>query len=140
MDALGHKEQVISRGLRAPGLKAGLPSPWQEVDTESHWVKLGCRREDAQSRGSPHVLLGTPPPPHTHQYPKDGGNIFVQTSSLGFPDGSAGKESACNAGDLSSIPGLGRSPREGNGYSLQYSGLEDATDYTVHGWQRVGHN
>ena len=66
VDALGHKEQVISRGLRAPGLKAGLPSPWQEVDTESHWVKLGCRREDPQSKGSPHVLLSTPPPPHTH--------------------------------------------------------------------------
>ena len=59
----------------------------------------------------------------------------MQTSSLGFPDGSAGKESTCNAGDLSSIPGLGRSPREGNGYPLQYSGLKDATDYTVHGWQ-----
>ena len=40
---------------------------------------------------------------------------------LGFPDSSVGKESACNAGDLSSIPGLGRSTGEGIGYSLQYS-------------------
>ena len=40
---------------------------------------------------------------------------------LGFPDGSAGKESACNAGDLGSIPGLGRSPGERKGYPLQYS-------------------
>ena len=40
---------------------------------------------------------------------------------MGFPGGSAGKESACNAGDLGSIPGLGRSPGEGNGYPLQYS-------------------
>ena len=39
----------------------------------------------------------------------------------GFPGGSAGKESACNAGDLGLIPGLGRSPGEGNGYPLQYS-------------------
>ena len=39
----------------------------------------------------------------------------------GFPDSSAGKESACNAGDPSLIPGLGRSPREGIGYRLQYS-------------------
>ena len=42
---------------------------------------------------------------------------------LGFPCGSAGKESACNAGNLGSIPGLGRSRGEGKGYPLQYSGL-----------------
>ena len=52
---------------------------------------------------------------------------------LGFPCGSAGKESACNAGDLGSIPGLGRSPGEGKGYPLQYSGLENSLDCTVHG-------
>ena len=45
---------------------------------------------------------------------------------LGFPGGSAGKESACNAGDLGLIPGLGRSPGEGKGYPLQYSGLENS--------------
>ena len=45
---------------------------------------------------------------------------------LGFLCGSAGKESACNAGDLSSIPRLGRSPGEGKGYLLQYSGLENS--------------
>ena len=47
---------------------------------------------------------------------------------LGFPGGSAGEESACNAGDLGSIAGLGRSPGEGNGYPLQYSGLENPID------------
>ena len=47
--------------------------------------------------------------------------------------GSAGKQSACNAGDLDSIPGLGRSPGEGKGYPLQYSGLENSMDCTVHG-------
>ena len=47
--------------------------------------------------------------------------------------GSAGKESACNAGDLGSIPGLGRSPGEGKGYPLQYSGLENSMDGIVHG-------
>ena len=46
----------------------------------------------------------------------------------GFPDGSVNKESACNAGDLGSIPGLGRSPREGNGKPLQYSWLENSMD------------
>ena len=45
---------------------------------------------------------------------------------LGFPCGSAGKESACNAGDLGSIPGLGGSPGEGNGHPLQDSGLENS--------------
>ena len=45
----------------------------------------------------------------------------------GFPCGSAGKESACNVGDLGLIPGLGRHPGEGKGYPLQYSGLENCT-------------
>ena len=51
----------------------------------------------------------------------------------GFPCGSAGKESTCNAGDLDSIPGLGRSPGEGKGSPLQYSGLENSKDCIVHG-------
>ena len=46
--------------------------------------------------------------------------------------GSAGKESACNAGDLGLIAGLGRSPGEGRGYPLQYSGLENSMDCRVH--------
>ena len=58
----------------------------------------------------------------------------------GFPCGSAGKESAYNVGDLGSILGLGRSPGEGKGYPLQYSGLENAMDYIVHGVTRDGHN
>ena len=53
----------------------------------------------------------------------------------GFPCGSDGKESACNAGDLDSISRLGRSPGEGIGYPLQYSGLEKFM-----GLQRVGHD
>ena len=59
---------------------------------------------------------------------------------LGFPGGWAGKESACNVGDRGSIPGLGRSPREGKGYPLQYSGLEHSVDCIIHGSQSVGHN
>ena len=51
----------------------------------------------------------------------------------GFPDSSVGNESACNAGDPGSIPGLGQSAGEGIGYPLQYSGLENSMDYTVHG-------
>ena len=59
--------------------------------------------------------------------------LFSNTvSGMGFLGGSAGKESTCNAGDLGLIPGLGRYPGEGNGYPVQYSGLENL--------QRAGHN
>ena len=64
---------------------------------------------------------------------------------MGFPSGSDAKESAYNAGDLGSIPGLGRSPGEGNGYPPQYSYLENPMDRgawqaTVHRVARVGYN
>ena len=58
------------------------------------------------------------PPPGTQ-------TCFELLCQPGFPGGSAGEESACNAGDLGSIPGLGRSPGEGNSYPLQYSSLEN---------------
>ena len=51
----------------------------------------------------------------------------------GFPHSSVGKESTCNAGDPGLISGLGRPAGEGIGYPLQYSGLENFTDYIVHG-------
>ena len=54
-------------------------------------------------------------------------------NSVGFPCGSAGKESVCNAEDLGLIPGLGKSPGEGKGYPLQYSGLENSMDYSPWG-------
>ena len=57
----------------------------------------------------------------------------VQRASLG----SAGKESTCNAGDLDLIPELGRSPGEGKGYPLQYSGLENSLDYIVHSRKKL---
>ena len=50
-----------------------------------------------------------------------------------FPDGSAGKESTCNVGDLGSIPGFGSFPGEGNGYPLQYSGLQNFMNCIAHG-------
>jgi len=64
---------------------------------------------------------------------------------LGFPHSSVGKESACNAGDLGSILGSGRSPGEGNGNPLHYSCLENPIDREawwaiVHGCARVGHD
>ena len=50
-------------------------------------------------------------------------SVVLVALLMGFSGGSAGKESACNVGDLGSTPGLGRFPGEGNGYPLQYSGL-----------------
>ena len=52
--------------------------------------------------------------------------------TMAFPGGSDSKESICNVGDLGSIIGLGRSPREGNSYPLQYSGLENSMDCIAH--------
>ena len=60
-------------------------------------------------------------------------NFGVDYIYIVFPGGSDGKVSACNVGDPGSIPGLRRSPGEGKGYPLQYSGLENSMDCIVHG-------
>ena len=65
-----------------------------------------------------------------HVYNAENLHIFLPG---GFPGASAGKESPCNAGNLGLISGLGRSPGEGKGYPLQYSGLENSMDHIVHG-------
>ena len=76
----------------------------------------------------------------------DSEKLIFKEGIFGFPSDSNGKESACSAGDLGSVPGLGRSPGEGNGNPLQYSCLENAMDRgtwwaTVHGvtksWTRL---
>ena len=58
----------------------------------------------------------------------------MKPDSIAFPGGSADKEYAYKAGDLGSIPGLGRSRGEGKGYPLQYSGLENSIDCIGHGF------
>ena len=63
--------------------------------------------------------------------------IVIAIDSVGFPGGSEGKESACNAGDPGSIPGSGRCPGEGNGNPLQYSCLENPMDRGA--WQATVH-
>ena len=68
---------------------------------------------------SPEILLSSQP-------------AFAEKLPI-FPDSSVGKESTCNAGDPSSILGLGRSPGEGKGYLLQYSSLDNSMDSIVHG-------
>ena len=61
------------------------------------------------------------------------GKVLLSFVFLLFPPSSVGKESTCNVEDLGLIPGLGRSPGEGKGYSLQYSGLKNSIDCIVHG-------
>ena len=73
------------------------------------------------------------------------GEWISHSCNGGIPGGSDGKESACNAGDLGLNPRSGRSPGERNGYSLQYSGLDNSTDeepggLQSMGLQREGHN
>ena len=62
--------------------------------------------------------------------------MAIHSSILGLSCGSAGKESACNVGDLGLTLGLGRFPGEGKCYTLQYSGLENSMDGIVHGVTR----
>ena len=57
--------------------------------------------------------------------------LILSKRSLGFSGGSTGKEPACNSRDLGSILGLGRSPGEGKGYPLKYSGLENSMDCII---------
>ena len=82
--------------------------------------------------------------PHLHWSPPSAIKLALVLTE-GFPGGAEVKASACNVGDLASIPGLGRSPGEGNGNTLQYSCLENPMDggawwAPVHGSQRVGHD
>jgi len=84
-------------------------------------------------------MLGT----NVFPCPKEHGSLNIHI--LGFPCKSVGKEYACSAGDLSLIPGSGRSPREGNGNTLQYFCLENPMNRgtwqaIVHWVTRVGHD
>ena len=89
---------------------------------------------------SPHVHLPLKSSPHFFSVRNKiiSALIFLFTIVLmGFPGGSDGKESACNVGDLGSIPGLGRSSGEGNGNPLQYSCLKNPMDRGA--WQATAH-
>ena len=112
---LGLREQVQYFQLSGWLLRSELPfssEVWVQFPPmlTSDWLKVGCLR--VKSRKFP--------------------SLQTQPTQC-FPCGSAGKEPACNVGDLGLIPGLGRSPGEGKGYPLQCSGLEISMDYTVHG-------
>ena len=95
------------------------------------WKRLEIQRE---------LKEDTCPANHL-KYMKNSYNIRFTIYTWGFPGDSDGKESACNVGDPGSIPGLGKSPGEGNGNPLQYSCLENpvnraAWQATVHGVEK----
>ena len=126
-------------------------SPWgrKELDmTERlhfHFHFYALEKEMATHSS---VLAWRIPGMGSHRVRHDWSDLAVAVAYhlyLGFPGGSEGKESVCNAGDTGSIPGLGWSPGEGNGCPLQYSWLENSMDRgawwaTVPGSQRVGHS
>ena len=103
-------------------LLANLITAWDSFNMASHTIYPAYKLNKLHKRRRFHPWVGKIPWRRARQPTP----VF-----LGFPCGSAGKEYACNAGDLGLIPGLGRSPGEGKGYTLQYSGLENSMDYTV---------
>ena len=121
------------------GPPSGTQSPcihWAQVSTAARvWLVQGDLSWTGLCAGWHEPC--TCHPSGTSNYPRgflvEKGETNLTTHFMGFPGGSAGKESACNVGVLGLIPGLGRSPGEGNGYSLQYSDLENSTDGRVHG-------
>ena len=102
--SVGFSRQEYWSGLSFPS-----PGDLSDLETEPRSPTLAGRFVTTEP-------LGNPMPADYHP---------LKPTTLGFPGGSNSKESACNAGDLSSIPGSGISPGEGNGYPLQYSCLEN---------------
>ena len=105
-----------------PTTALGTISPWSPNEDRNQETSRGPKAYQTQK---PTFV----PLPHQGQ---DTPFLFLLFALItkGFPGGSAGKESTCNAGDLSSIPGLGRAPGEGKGYPLQYSVLKNSMDYS----------
>ena len=111
-----------------------FPSPLGPTGLESGLQHAGSHlwKLAAHSRRSDGFAFPSTRPFLSHTPHASDGQLPFGLWCLQSPCGSAGKESACNMGDLGSIPGLGRSPGEGKGYPLQYSGLENSMDYVVH--------
>ena len=110
------------------------PAGYHRHEAHLLWIAVGSWPLACGPPPSGNHLLKFPfgsflSPPSDH-------SVNVGLTLPGFPRGSAGKESSCSAGDLGSIPGLGRSTGEGKGYPLQYSGLEKSMNCIVSPWGR----
>ena len=105
--------------------------------TSTRTVKDPCRRKSDRHASVLSQKLLRMGPAHRQiansKFIDSYADILYQLSHQGSPHSSVGKESACDTGDPGLIPGSGRSPGEGIGYPLQYSGLENAMDCIVHG-------
>ena len=121
----GRQFSTTRGGENFPGGSDGKVSAYNAGDQGSI---PGSERSPREGNGNPLHILAAIPTPHQ----KRGSKKY-----LDFPSGSDGKVSAYNARDLGSIPGSGRSPREGNGTPLQYSCLENPMDRGA--WQATVH-
>ena len=115
---MGFSRQEYWSGLPFP-YPGDLPDPGMEPGSPA----LQADSLPLNYSGSPSMYVCT----HTHTHTHTHTYIHIH-SCKGFPGGSDSKASVCNAGDPGSIPGLGRSPGEGNGSPLQYSCLENPMD------------
>ena len=131
---------------RSPGEGIGYPLQYFGVSLVAQLVKnppamqetgvrsLGWEDPPEKGKASHSSILAWRIPWTVHGVAKSRTQLSdFHFTSLHFTCGSAGKESSCTAGDLGSIPGLGRSPGEGKGYPLHYFGLENSADCIDHG-------
>ena len=108
--------------------KAKRSKPRSACVNKAPWVLI--RPLNTHLQPPPQLGVGLGPSSHLQN---KSGNSCAASASLGFPGSSVGKDSACNAGDLGSIPGLGRSPGDRKGFPFQCSGLENSMDCIVYG-------
>ena len=136
-----HEVHQISSGLEAMALKSTIDLTCNDYISVFEFDIFTRLFQVSFVFASSYPLFSSPCSVYVYfghsciMYKYMGNSLIFVVSHLkaDFPCGSAGKESACNMGDLGLVPGLGRSPGEGKGYLLQYSGLENSRDYTVHG-------
>ena len=114
------EKTLMLGGIGGPRRRGRPRIRWLDGITDSMDVSLSELREMVMDRKAWRAVI--------HGVAKSRTRLSDWTE-LNFPGGSEGKMSACDAGDLGSIPGLGRSPGEGNGNPLQYSCLENSMDW-----------
>ena len=127
---------IFLRAVVMPSAQPGLPlesgtAPWSLQEADSHRCSFLLQQLPAVGIiweiTLPDALCSPPNSPHHSLETSPGRTVWLRGEG-GFPGGSGGTESTCNAGDLGSVSGLGRSPGEGNDNPLQYPCLESSMD------------